>query len=40
MNIHLGDLPIGKWRYLTENETQTLMKLTHQDATPISKNNV
>ncbi|MCM8709472.1 23S rRNA pseudouridine(2604) synthase RluF [Clostridium sp. SYSU_GA19001] len=27
MNIHLGNLPIGKWRYLTEEELKTLNKL-------------
>lgn len=27
MNIHLGDLPIGKWRNLTEEELKTLNKL-------------
>lgn len=26
MNIHLGDLPTGKWRHLTEDELSTLMK--------------
>lgn len=25
MNIHLGDLPTGKWRHLTEEELSTLM---------------
>lgn len=29
MNIHLKDLPIGKWRYLTQEELETLNKLIH-----------
>lgn len=27
MNIHLGDLPIGKWRYFTQNELDAINKL-------------
>lgn len=27
MNIHLGDLPMGQWRYLTPKEIETLKKL-------------
>jgi len=29
LNIHLGDLPIGHWRDLTENELQTLFNMLH-----------
>lgn len=32
LNIHLGDLPIGKWRDLTEKERTEMFKLLNYKA--------
>ena len=31
LNIHLGDLPIGQWRDLTDDELKTMFKLLNYE---------
>lgn len=40
MNVHLGNLPLGHWRYLTEEEVATIMKLTADSVATIKKGSV
>jgi 23S rRNA pseudouridine2604 synthase len=40
MNVHLGTLPTGQWRYLAENEIEIINNLTAEssnDATALPK---
>lgn len=32
MNVHLGNLPLGHWRYLTDEEVKTMLELTAESS--------